>query len=481
VEALLPYWHWIAGAAAFILQVYAFIHVVLSRREAQSAIGWVGLIWFAPVAGSTLYFLFGINRIRRRARRLRKHRSRPKPVVSSPPDPVDALTAIVKPEIAHLIPLAHLIGVITERTPALGNRIQPLHNGDQAYPAMLEAIEQARQSIALSTYIFQNDRAGNRFVDALARAVARGVEVRVLIDDIGVRYCWPRIISPLRHAGVPVRRFLPKLLFWHFTYANLCNHRKLLIVDGRMAFTGGMNISEGNDLTLSPRHPIQDLHFQIDGPVVAQLQEVFVEDWEFSAGELLHGHRWFPDLEARGAVLARGISSGPDADLEKLRLAFHGALACARTRVMIVTPYFVPDPTLISALCIAAMRGVQVDILLPSHNNLQMVHWASMTPVMEVLEHGCHVWLTPGFSHTKLMLVDGVWTLLGSGNWDARSLRLNFEFDLECYDGELTSELERAMLRTLEAARPLTLAELHRRPFLVKLRDGIARLWSPYL
>ena len=321
----------------------------------------------------------------------------------------------------------------------------------------------------------------------LRRAVSRRVEVRVLIDDVGARYTWrpttwrtmPRL---LRQAGIPVAEFLPALIPWRFQYTNLRTHRKIMVVDGKTGFTGGINIHEGNCLELQPRHPVQDLHFRVTGPVVAELQEVFADDWAFCTGELLEGEPWFSDIEPEGLVLARGIANGPDEDFERLRLTILGAIACARSSVLVVTPYFLPDASLIAALNIAAMRGIRVDIVLPTENDLALVKWASTALLGQVLERGCRVWLSPPpFDHTKLMLVDELWTLLGSTNWDPRSLRLNFEFNVECYDRELATSLTDLVRSKMEQARPVSLADVDGRSVATKLRDGVARLFSPYL
>jgi cardiolipin synthase len=254
------------------------------------------------------------------------------------------------------------------------------------------------------------------------------------------------------------------------------------VVDGRVGFTGGMNIREQHSPALEPRHPIQDLHCRVEGPVVAHLQEAFAEDWAFCTGEWLQGERWFPDLRPAGAVLARAIPDGPDEDFEKLRLTLLGALACAQSSVRLLTPYFLPDAALITSLTIAALRGVEVDILLPARNNLKLVQWAATAQLWQLLERGCRVWLSPPpFDHTKLLVVDGIWVLLGTANWDPRSLRLNFEFNLECYDRELAQALEGVVRAKLRKARPLTLADVDGRRFPIKLRDGLARLLSPYL
>jgi cardiolipin synthase len=387
------------------------------------------------------------------------------------------------PPSPHLNALAEIVASATGKPLLKGNRITTLHNGDDAYTAMIQAIDDAKDSVLLCTYIFDNDRAGERFLDAFERAIARQVEVRVLIDDLGARYSWPSVVRPLRRTGVRVARFLPKLIPAWTRFANLRNHRKVMVVDGRVGFTGGMNIHEACLLELDLPRRVRDLHFRVEGPAVAHLQGVLVDDWAFATGELLQGERWFPPLQPAGETLARGIIDGPDEDFGRLRLTLLGAVACARSSVTILTPYFLPDSALITTLNVAAMRGVQVDIVLPAESNIPVVQWASTAQLWQVLERGCRVWVTPPpFDHTKLMVVDEAWVLLGSSNWDARSLRLNFEFDLECYDSAFGATLQQWVRNErLQGARNVTLAQVDGRNLPVKFRDGVARLLSPYL
>ncbi len=347
---------------------------------------------------------------------------------------------------------------------------------------MIDAINRATRSIALCTYIFNDDPAGRRFVEALKHAVERGVAVRVLVDDVGSRYDLPTVMGPLRHAGIPSAKFLPTLKPGWFPYFNLRTHRKILVVDGRDGFTGGMNIDKDYDHSLNTRHPKIDTHFHVRGPVVAHLLRTFAEDWAFKTGEVLDGDAWCPQIDPQGTTFARGVPSGPDEVPDKILVTILGALATARSSIMIVTPYFVPDETLRSALSVAAMRGVRVDIVLPDDNNLALVQWAAMSLLPELLESGCQVWLAPRpFDHTKLMIVDDTWVLVGSANWDARSFRLNFEFNLECYDRELALELAAHVKARIDHSRPITLDHLNGRSLPVQLRDNIARLFSPYL
>lgn len=477
LDKLSRFWPHLVAGLDFLAALIASIHALLHKRDSRAATLWLGLIWFLPVLGPVLYLAFGFNRIRRRAISLGVHKTISRPIPDNLGEPQ-------QPGVEHLQMLARVVGRVVARPLTSGNQIQPLVNGDETFPAMLAAIESARTSISLATYIFDNDPSGEQFVEALGRAVARGVAVRVLIDAAGARYSWPPIAYKLKHAHIPFANFLPSSLLapWRVATINLRNHRKILVVDGQTGFTGGINIRHGNVLGDQPKHPVQDLHFRVAGPVVTHLQEAFANDWAFATGETLADDPWFPESKACGNIIARVITDGPDADYDKLRWTLLAALAEAQTSVQIVTPYFLPDNALIMALNLAALRGVRVDILLPAKNNLAVVHWASRALWWQVLERGCRIWLTPPpFDHSKLMIVDGHWALLGSANWDARSLRLNFELNVECYGREFADEMAKVIENKIRGAHEVTLAEADARSYPAKLRDAVARLFSPYL
>jgi cardiolipin synthase len=243
-----------------------------------------------------------------------------------------------------------------------------------------------------------------------------------------------------------------------------------------------MNIRQASLLSSNPKYPTRDLHFRVVGPVVAQLQEAFACDWAFTTGESLAGPLWFPELQAEGQTLARGVTDGPDEDLNKLHWVFLAAIGEARRSIRIVTPYFLPDTVLTKALLLAAQRGVEIDIVVPEVVNLPVVRWAMWGHHRQVLREGIRLWLSPPpFDHSKLFIVDGYWSSIGSSNWDPRSLRLNFEFNIECYDDELGARLEDDVRRRIRDARLLTLEELDSRSSFQKIRDGTAGLMTPYL
>lgn len=472
----------ITSIVLLLVEVWAVGHAVLYKRDSRATIGWVGLILLAPILGALLYWLFGINRIQRKAKLMRASAAAAEPAATAHRAPPELIAQVLAQDGRHLSRLVELVGNATDWPLLSGNRIEPLIGGDEAYPAMLAAIDSAKTSITLASYIFDNDKLGKLFAHALSEAKKRGVQIRVLIDDIGSRYTFPSIVHTLRKSDVRTATFMPSMVPGYLAYFNLRSHRKIMVIDGRLGFTGGMNIREGCWLSKQPKQETQDVHFRIQGPVVSQLQEVFAEDWTFSTDEVLAGDLWYPPQEEVGPMLARGIAYGPDESKGIIGLTLIGALAVAQRKVVVVTPYFLPDEPIVAALNVAAMRGVEVDIILPQKGNLFTVQFASQAMLWQVLEHGCRVWQTPPpFDHTKLMLVDGLWTLMGSGNWDPRSLRLNFEFNVEIYDHGLAAVLEKHVEKLLGMARQISLADVDARSLPVRLRDGVARLMSPYL
>ncbi len=462
----------VLGAVVLASALLASGHAVIRKREPRSAALWVLVIWILPAAGPVLYVLFGVNRVERRAARMRRRKVRHR---SASPLPAGEPGT-------RFAPLARLVEQVVERPLLPGNALDVLVDGAQAYPAMLAAINQARESVAMASYIFDAHGVGREFIDALSAAARRGVVVCVLIDDVDVRFSFSSAVKPLRRAGVGVAVFNPPLFPARLHAFNLRNHRKILVVDGREGYSGGMNVDCRYLQPEAPERAFRDLHFRLRGPVVAQLMEVFAEDWQFTCGEALRGRKWFPPLGPEGGIAARAIEAGPDESHDRLRWALLGGLNAAQRSVLITTPYFIPDSALISALGAAALRGVEVHIVLPERSDLPHVHWATFGQLWQVLEAGCRVHLRPGpFDHSKLMVVDGGWTLLGSANWDARSLRLNFELNVECYNAEFGAQMEGLLQARIAAARPVSTAGLRAQPLAVKLRNGIARLFVPYL
>ncbi|MGA7972209.1 MAG: phospholipase D-like domain-containing protein [Pseudolabrys sp.] len=451
------------------------VHVLLTKSDVRAALAWIAVAWLSPFFGAFLYFVFGINRVTRRALNLAMP-ERPEEAGEAP----DARPAV--PE--NICLLAEAGARVTGSPLIAGNAVSVFHGGDEAYPAMLEAIRNAKRSVALASYIFRYDVTGRAFVDALVAAHKRGVAVRVLLDSVGSGYFWSGTLRDLKRGGVPAARFLHTWLPWRMPFLNMRNHKKLLIVDGEVGFTGGLNIGAGHSRRLVRKRNeyVDDVQVRVEGPVVRQLLQTFAQDWSFTTDEDLTGEAWWPRIMTVGQVFARGIHSGPDADIYKLETILGAALAQARHRVRIVTPYFLPNQRMQFAIVQAGLRGVEVEILIPERSDHVLMDWAMRAHLRFFEDVPAAVYFTPApFNHAKLMTVDGEWCLTGSSNWDTRSFRLNFEFDLECYDRALTANIDAVIDRKIAQCRNVDLAALAAAPPAVRLRDAAIRLLLPYL
>ena len=464
---------WLLAAGVAVAAGATALHALLHKRDPRAALGWVAVCLIFPVAGPVLYVLFGINRIQTRARRYQEgapERAR----APGEPAPTEAIPEGYRP-------LVRTGDAVVGRPLVAGNRVEAFHNGEEAFPPMLETIRNARRALFLATYIFETNRTGRAFVQALADAARRGVDVRVMLDGIGELYSWPRAGTLLRRSGVPVARFLPPHLIPPALHVNLRNHRKILVADGEVGFTGGMNLGDRHlaGRTEDPRRVV-DMHFRLRGPVVAQMEQSFVNDWAFLTGEAVAPA--FRGGPAAGDAVCRTIVDGPDEDLDKLAAVLEGAASAARRRLAIVTPYFLPSRELSAALRSASLRGVEVSVILPSRNNLPMVHWASRNMLWELLQRGVRVYYQPPpFVHTKLFLVDDAYALIGSANLDPRSLRLNFELAVEVFDRSFAVDLWEHVEQARSRSREVRREELDRRPLAARVRDSVAWLFSPYL
>jgi cardiolipin synthase len=451
---------------------YGVYHVLLYKRDPRSAMGWIMACVFLPFAGPLTYFLFGVNRVRSRARGSRHkflaidYETRVPGAISVSPD----------------VPGLEQAGLrITGRAPRTGNVVCVLHNGEQTYAAMLASIQAARVRVLLATYILKVDQTGRAFSDALAEAAARGVQVMVLVDGIGELYSWHSPSRFLRKRGIPVARFLPPRLFPPNIHINLRNHRKLLIVDDDIAYAGGMNISDDQTADAGRPRQVTDVHFGLTGPVVADLARVFYGDWEFATGvPAAPESQRIPDQQ--GDARCRVIRDGPDDKMDALALVIQAVVSGASTSVDIMTPYFLPSRGLVASLQSAALRGIRVRIVLPGKNNLFYVHWAHRNVLSELLGWGIEVYYQPPpFCHSKLLCVDTGYSLIGSANLDPRSLRLNYELGIEVFSPSLNTELRAHIDEVIAASTRMTADDLTGRSVPVRLRDSAAYLLSPYL
>lgn len=469
---------WLILLFHVVVLPFAVLHALLYKRDHRAALGWIGIIIVFPVAGSVLYFMFGINRIRSRARVFAgRHlplldfgyeRAARIPEPDQETDPHPSLLALAGRRVTG----AQLVS---------GNRIEMLSNGEEFFPRLLGAIAGASSSIVLSSYLFSTRGIAAEVIEALARAADRGVAVHVLIDGVGGLYAMNSGVRRLRRRGVATASFLPPTLLPPSLGINLRNHRKIAVIDGETGFFGGINIDQRHMLQdTRNQHPTEDVHFLAQGPVVARLQEVFARDWWMATRQSLQLPT--PDHGSSGTVACRVIDDGPDEGLDYLGMTLIGVFGAARRDILIAVPYFLPSREMLSTLQAAALRGVRVRIVLPGRSNLRFVDWATRSMLWELVMWHIEVYYRePPFPHTKLITVDDHYVMGGSANLDPRSLRLNFELGVEMLDANLARQVRVYIEESLPRSHRLTLAELDGRPIWQRIRDAFFWLFSGYL
>ncbi len=466
----------------FALQFLGAIHALIYKKDPRAAWAWIVICLTLPPVGSIFYFLFGINRVKLKAKKIRwfwpdLKQDRTINTTGHKFTQHPSLRYYIVPG-EEFPPIARISDSVSELPLVSNNSVDVLYNGESAYPAMLNAIKRANKFIHLETYIFEKGEIGRSFVLALAEAQKRGVDVKIIIDGIGEWYSYPPIGRFLERHNITFVRFLPPRLYPPSPLINLRNHRKILIVDGEVAFTGGMNIRDRHLVKNSS--PIKDIHFRFTGPIVTQLEHLFCHDWYFCSGQYIFKEKM--PSSPNGDALCRAIFVGPDDDLNSLTVILVGAISEAKESIYIMNPYFLPTREIIGALQSAALRGVDVRIVLPEKNNIPFVHWATRNMLWELLIYGVKVYYQPPpFCHSKLFVVDNYYCIVGSANLDYRSLRLNFELVVEIFSKKLASNLSRHILSILSSSRELSLHELDTRPFLQRVRDSICWLFTPYL
>jgi len=355
-------------------------------------------------------------------------------------------------------------------------------DGIEAFKDKFEAICQARHHVHLEYFILRNDRLGAEITDLLCKKSAEGVEVRVLLDAVGSRKA-KSLVRRMREGGVKADFFLPAGIFSpRFTFG-MRNHRKILVCDGKVGFMGGLNIGDEYIGRAVPHHSWRDTHLRLIGPGVLALQRVFVEDWDFSSGELLVGDQYFPSPLFNGDARVQMVWSGPDQEYNASHETYFAAITAARKRLWIMTPYFIPDNALLTGLRSAALKGVDVQILTQSYPpDHWITYWAGRYFWDEMLACGIKIYTySHGMMHSKVMLVDGAWASVGSANLDIRSMRLNFEINCHIHTAQHVKELEEQFQRDVENSMEITLAQFNCRSMGVQVCENVCRLFSPLL
>jgi len=513
-QQLLHYGARAAGVVVILIQVSLIPLVLVRRKEASSTIAWILTLIFLPLLGAFLFLLFGRDRVRMGASSKRRakaaSRERLKGVVrrrrKSAADPTSGPTSQETAEIALAFadaelesrlaaldsedrPVFRVGGRLGHTATSFGNAITITSSGDEAIEAKFDAIENAEKSIHAEYYLVRNDETGRKFRDLLIAAAKRGVKVRLLLDGYGGLALGSEYVRAFQDAGVELARFLPIRALGAGFHArilgafqwNLRNHRKILVIDGRVAFTGGVNI--GDDM-----RTWRDTHVRIEGPAVHSLQGIFLEDWEFATEKHVVDPQHFASFDPPQSTsnaptgVVEIVASGPDTANEAIHRVFFAAIAGARSRVFITTPYFVPDRALMVALETAALAGVDVKLIVPARSNHKVTWAAGRSYYEELLEAGVGIYeYLPGMIHAKTIVLDGRIALVGSANMDMRSFRLNYEVHAVVRDDATAQRLERRFDEDLGQTRRLELAEWRKRGVLWRIAEGYGRLMAPLL
>lgn len=450
--------------------------VVAQRRESGATLAWVLVIVLLPFIGLLGFWLFGTTPLYLRRRKRRK-------VEEKLADDLERVQAHIPPAlpIAGLAPsLLALVAKLDDTGPVSGNAVEIMRDGAQVFAALERSFDAAQHHIHLLYYIWEADFTGKRLREALVRAARRGVKVRLLLDDVGSRQANTAFFAPLVAAGGRVERFLKVNILSRRLNLNNRNHRKVVVVDGYLGFTGGMNVG---DVYAGRGEPWRDLHASIEGAVVNSLQEVFCQDWFHATGRNLVNAHYFPSVTARGEIHAQFLASGPaDARWQTIYTVLFAAMNLAQRRIWIETPYFVPDRSLLLSLQTAALRGVDVRLLLPGRSDHPLVLYAGRSFIDDLLAAGVRIFeLHSAMPHAKAVTVDGVFATLGSANMDQRSFRLNFEGNLFFYGEAIASRLEDDFVSLCAMATEVTSVERETLSQWQRLAENSARILAPLL
>ncbi len=469
--------------ALYVLMIAATVYTVLhERRDPIRAVSWIAVVVLLPVAGIFLFVFFGQD-YRKRKIFNRKEIKDLKQLEHLSYQQLRELDRFDLPEVAAHKEIITLLLNNNKSLLTTNNHLAILNDGYQTFGKLIESLRAAKQSIHLEYYIFENDRLGNTIAGILKEKASKGVEVRLIYDDVGSWGLSREFIHSLRAAGVEVHCFMPVAFPWFTSKINYRNHRKIVVIDGRVGYTGGLNVADR--YVRGTRYgPWRDTHLKIEGGAVHMLQLTFLTDWYFASGiQLADRERYLPKVkEPYGTVAMQIATSGPDSDWATIMQAYFAAITKANDHIYISSPYFIPGESLLTALKVASLSGVDVRIMIPSHSDSKIVYWATRSYVSELLDARIKVYLyTAGFNHSKLISIDDHFSAIGTANMDNRSFEDNFEVTAMIYDKATTALIQKQFLSDLEGCERLTRRRWLKRSRVELFKESVARLFSPLL
>ena len=475
---------WLIISIVYILTIgFTVFLIIMDNRDPVKTISWVLVIVLIPVLGILIYIYFGQNFAKRK--------------IFSKKEFAD-LNRIIKLSDNQIIDLhkqeylnnekirkkINIIKLLLNNNKALltqYNKVTILNNGQETFDSVLEELGNAKDHIHIEFFKIMDDGIGNKIKNIILKKAKEGVKVRVIFDDVGSWKLTKKYIKTLQRAGIEVNKFMPVNFPFLTSKVNFRNHRKIIVIDGKIGFVGGLNIADKYIHGHKKLGFWRDTHMRLEGEAVSALQIVFIIDWYFVCNQVISEHlRYFPKYLVQDQHLVQIATSGPDSDWASIMQAFFAAISTAEEKIYITTPYFLPNESILTALKTAALSGVDVRIILPEKPDSTIVFWSSMSYINELLKAGIKVYLyTAGFTHAKVLMVDGVFSSVGTANMDNRSFDQNFEVNALIYDTDITKNLENTFLTDLENSKQIIIDEWQNRSKIRKVKESLSRLMSP--
>lgn len=474
--------------AGFVYVAFIAINIILvvyDKREPVKALSWIIVMVALPVVGLVFYLFFGRNH-RKQKLFSRKGLSDLEAIENITRQQIYGLSVPQLPNIKEITQNKDIITLLlnSSKAPLTSyNKLEYYNTGSGTFEAIITALEGATKFIHLEYYIFEGkDNIGKQIAELLMAKAKSGVEVRMIYDDVGSWGLSAKLCKKMSDAGVKVRCFMPVVFPWLTSNVNYRNHRKILIVDGKVAFTGGVNIAD-RYITGSSFGIWRDAHLRIEGQAAIMLQVIFATDWYFVSGERLdQPEKYLYHSELSDQLVMQIASSGPDSDWDSIMQAFFAAINKARRHIYISTPYFLPNQAILTALKVAGLSGIDIRLMMPRRSDSKIALWASRSYISELLEAGVKVYLfEKGFNHSKLVTIDGTFASVGSANMDIRSFEDNFEVSAFIYDEKITRSIEENFLKDLEMCRLVSPQIWATRGTFNHIIEAVARLFSPLL
>ncbi len=478
------YWGLLAWLINFIVAAIIIVVMLLSRFDPVKTLSWMVVIILLPYIGVILYIFLGQN-FRKRKIYSRKGMRDVAMMDTLGKKQILQLNNTDWKHVSKVAQHKSIITLLLNNSRALltgNNRVEVFNHGKATFAAMKESIRTAKDSIHLHSYIIEDDTIGNEIKDLLIQKVQEGLEVRLMYDDVGSWNLPKRYVRELTNAGVEVYPFAKVLLPYLSRTINYRNHRKILVVDGAVGFLGGINIADryadGGEF-----NAWRDTHLRIEGHAVHSLQAVFLQDWFFASKKQLgQRQRYYPPVKVTDEHYVQVVPSGPDSDWASIMQAYFAAITQAKEHIYIITPYFTPNESILSAIKIASLSGVDVRLILPAKSDAKITYWSTMSYLSELMDAGVKIHLyNKGFNHSKVITVDGSFAAIGSANMDSRSFEHNFEITAMIYDKEITGQIEEQIARDIKNSRMVRRRLWETRSIWRRLYEGLARLLSPLL